>query len=318
MPVDNTNREQLSKKTFINGKNPTGSLKNLTTSYDFERESFLVPVLKFSSATPSDVVVTDEYTIVAASAVNTGVTLPQARLENKGKRYKITIAGKFPASVYVANGTFSSPAISTLTFPFVTINAGTTLNATVLDDGQYFLTYEDFYPNGGFDLDTNTLGSVESINTGFFDHFYVTKLILTNLPLGSIAGAGDEAFGIKLGDLPSNYVAVEATLGSFKLNNADGNITADTPEIGLGTTLAAGASATLGATENNLLGLTAADVNNTVADGSSFGGSSPFISTPVDTKDVYLNIADSWAGAESNLTISGNIVIKYITTGTIL
>jgi hypothetical protein len=64
MPVDNTNREQLSKNVFINGKNPSGSLKNLTNSYDFEQLNLQVPVLKFASTTPSDVYITDDYTVV--------------------------------------------------------------------------------------------------------------------------------------------------------------------------------------------------------------------------------------------------------------
>lgn len=96
------------------------------------------------------------------------------------------------------------------------------------------------------------------------------------------------------------------------LNAADGNIDADTPDVGLGTTIASGAVAVLGGTaafENILTGQTAADCNGTatkavvgtiLATGAS------------DSKAIYLNVADGWAASgETACPVTGTVVIEW-------
>ena len=98
------------------------------------------------------------------------------------------------------------------------------------------------------------------------------------------------------------------------LTNTDGNVDADTPDVGIGTVIATGAVATLDGTatfENLLTGQTFTNCTGTktkvgVIDQTLFIGEN-------DAHTIHLNAADTWAGAETTgLAATGTILIEYV------
>ena len=140
------------------------------------------------------------------------------------------------------------------------------------------------------------------------------KTVLTvDTTLPAIAGGASLAVGKLMYTLPAGAVAVKATYMSIALDESDGNITADTPDVGIGTTIGSGAVAVLGGTaafENILTGQTAADCDGTATAacvGTDLGV------TPAGDHTVYLNVADGWAASgEAACAVSGTIVLEWV------
>lgn len=128
------------------------------------------------------------------------------------------------------------------------------------------------------------------------DGCYVTR-IATNYTLPAIAGGANLAVGRKLITFPSGVIRVFGAYMSMSVKQTQGNITADTPDIGLGTTIASGVQALLSSTaafENVLTGQTAADCDGTA---SVAHVSTDLLIAAGDSHDLYLNIADGWAAS---------------------
>jgi hypothetical protein len=98
------------------------------------------------------------------------------------------------------------------------------------------------------------------------------------------------------------------------LTNTDSTIDADTPDVGLGTLKGDGANATLdavgAAAENILTGQTAADVTGTKT--TKGVSDQALVINPADARTIYLNIADTWAGADTMVKATGTIVIEWV------
>lgn len=96
--------------------------------------------------------------------------------------------------------------------------------------------------------------------------------------------------------------------------DADASVTSDTPEVGIGSVEAAGATATLSTTTENYTPNAA--VAASVADGAVSGGwaANLFIAASGGVaKTVFLNAADGWADRDAGtvpLTFTGTITIK--------
>lgn len=145
-----------------------------------------------------------------------------------------------------------------------------------------------------------------------YAHTTVLTLTGSSAVLPDIAGGAALGVGVLLYTLPAGACIVTGSKMSVAITQTDGNITADTPDIGLGTTIASGGVAVLGGTaafENILTGQTAADCDGTAT------------TKTVDTSlviesggghGVYLNVADTWAASGDDAAIlTGTVTIHW-------
>jgi hypothetical protein len=147
---------------------------------------------------------------------------------------------------------------------------------------------------------------VTAVHTSGDGKHFVTTLSFTALATPGIAGAAAEATGVKLYTFPAGVHVHQATDISVALQGG-GVVDADTPEVGIGSVIGSGANATLGAvgatSEDYILGQVAADVNGTAtevllaATAGALSGIS--LNQAADVKAIFLNFADTWAGADT-------------------
>lgn len=138
---------------------------------------------------------------------------------------------------------------------------------------------------------------------------YVTELTLTDVSF-TVAGAASEAIGALVYTFPAGTHYIDATHMNVSLQGG-GTVDADTPDIGIGTVIATGAVALLGGTatfEDIVDGQTAADCSGTATD--AFLEPDDKLSSSGDVKLMHLNIADTWAGADTVLA-SGTIKFRW-------
>lgn len=99
---------------------------------------------------------------------------------------------------------------------------------------------------------------------------------------------------------------------SIALKQTQGNVTADTPDLGIGTTIASGSVAVLGGTaafENILTGQTVDDCNGTAEVETV---DTPLVIGTADSHSAFLNVADGWAASgDAALAISGTVDIFW-------
>ena len=131
-------------------------------------------------------------------------------------------------------------------------------------------------------ITTNNIGTVASGSSvvEYGDGIFHQTAITVNTTLAEIA-SGNHSYGKLIYTFPAGALDVKATYISMALTQSDGNITADTPDIGVGTTTATGGtSATLnGGTMENIM--------------------------PGQT------VADGWAGTDAACAIAGTIIIEW-------
>lgn len=142
--------------------------------------------------------------------------------------------------------------------------------------------------------------------------FHKTRLSLTGA-LPTIAGGAALAVGRLIYTLPAGVIRiVSAYFDGVAITQSDGNIDADTPDVGIGTTIASGAVAVLSgnaAFENVLTGQTFTDCDGTA---ELVGAASTLIIDAADDHTLYLNVADTWAASgDAAATISGDVVITW-------
>lgn len=125
-------------------------------------------------------------------------------------------------------------------------------------------------------------------------------ILRINTTLGAIAGGANLALGKLIATLPSEECVIWAASMSLAIKQTQGNINADTPDLGLGTTLASGVQALLssvGATSENILtGQTMADCNGTAVV-ETVANTPLALTTGGVNKTVYANVADGWAAS---------------------
>lgn len=150
--------------------------------------------------------------------------------------------------------------------------------------------------------------------------FHMSVLTLTNVAVGTIAGAGNAAFGALIYTFPAGVHLHKVSYMSVGLTTAGATKT-DTPDVGIGSVVGSGAQALLsgvGATsEDYITGQTAADVNGTATLVGPVGAVAGLmtgisLNKAADVKAVYLNAADGWdAGAAGALTATGTVVLTW-------
>jgi hypothetical protein len=141
-----------------------------------------------------------------------------------------------------------------------------------------------------------------------------TLTVATVMP--AIAGGANLAVGKLLYTMPAGVIAIWASHMALALDEADGNITADTPDGGLGTVIASGVVALLNGTatfENILTGQTFNDCNGTVETVAlAPTAGAPFIMNAADAHTVHFNLADGWAAnGEAALAVSGTVTLLW-------
>lgn len=132
------------------------------------------------------------------------------------------------------------------------------------------------------------------INDG--DGLIVTR-ITTDTVLPAIAGGANLAVGKKLITFPAGVIRVYGAYMNLAITQTEGNIDADTPDGGLGTTIGSGAVAVLGGTaafENILTGQTFNDCDGTA---EVVQVATDLLIAAADSHDVYFNVADGWAAS---------------------
>lgn len=141
---------------------------------------------------------------------------------------------------------------------------------------------------------------------------HCTVLRLSGATLPAIAGGANLGVGRLLYTFPAGALRITSSQINVSITQTQGNITADTPDVGLGTTIASGAVALLSSTaafENVLTGQTATDCNGTA------------ILKTVDTSLVieasgahtlYLNVADGWAASgDTGARLNGTVTVHW-------
>lgn len=154
-----------------------------------------------------------------------------------------------------------------------------------------------------------TYGTVVEKGNG---NFHKTTITLDGA-FSAIAGGADLAVGRLIYTFPAGVVRINSVfLNGLALQQTEGNVTADTPDVGLGTTIASGAVDVLGGTaafENVLTGQTFTDCDGTA---ERVGAASTLVLTAADDHTLHLNVADGWAASgDVALGFTGDIVITW-------
>jgi hypothetical protein len=153
-------------------------------------------------------------------------------------------------------------------------------------------------------------GTVVANETGFDSH-RITTIDIADLSLivTTNASKGD---GKLIYTFPAGKIVVKRTTLSIGVVGTAALNVADTPEIGVGTVVATGAIATLGAgaaTMENLFDGTAISAcDNTAYQGSQ---SLTLAIAAAGVHNVYLNIADGWAGIDAGMKATGRVIIEW-------
>lgn len=143
-----------------------------------------------------------------------------------------------------------------------------------------------------------------------------TTVLTVSTTLPAIAGGANLAVGKLLYTFPAGEVVVESAYMSLAIQQTQGNITADTPDVGLGTTIGSGVVAVLGGTaafENVITGQTAADCDGaaTVKTATPTAGV-PLVIATADAHTLYFNAADLWAASgDAAAGLAGTVVINW-------
>lgn len=144
-----------------------------------------------------------------------------------------------------------------------------------------------------------------------------TVITLTNVDMGAPTAGAASAVGALIYTFPAgahchmvSYMSVGVTIGT---------VTTDTPDVGVGSVIASGATALLSGTatfEDYITGQTAADsagtatVKTATATAGALTGIS--LNEAASAKTIHINAADTWdAGITGNLTATGTVTLKW-------
>ena len=156
-----------------------------------------------------------------------------------------------------------------------------------------------------------TYGTVVEEGDG---NFHKTTITL-NGAFPAIAGGAALAVGRKIYTFPLGDIRIiSSVMSNMKLQQTEGNVTADTPDLGLGYVIASGANALLSANptfESILTGQTMADCDGTAKYAGADAAIAYYIN-PTPAIAVYLNVADTWAASgDVALGFTGTVVITW-------
>lgn len=145
------------------------------------------------------------------------------------------------------------------------------------------------------------------------DAYQHTTILTVSTGLPAIAGGAALSIGKLLYTFPAGAIVVDKAYMSMAILSSEEHIDADTPDVGLGTVIAAGANALLSDTsgaENILTGQTANNCTGTaevktVAD-------QVLVIESADNHTVYFNVADDWAAdGDATAGLTGTVVLHW-------
>jgi len=170
---------------------------------------------------------------------------------------------------------------------------------------------------------TQHLGTVPTPSSGTItgkswggDSAYFTELTLVDVPVVVPAGAAALAGGALIYTLPAGNVIVKSAAININVQDTGTANAAKTPDLGIGTTIGSGASATLnlvdsGNAENIMTGQTLAALSS-AATVRKVASVNTILAVPTaNAHTIYLNCADTWAGADVGNLASGKVVIEW-------
>lgn len=157
-----------------------------------------------------------------------------------------------------------------------------------------------------------------AVEIGDGNHHTTILTVSTTLP--AIAGGADLGVGKLLYTLPAGAVIVNSAKMNLAITQSEGHINADTPDGGLGTTIASGVVATLDGTaafENILTGQTFNDCNGTAEVKTAIPTAAiPLIIESGGDHTVYFNVADGWAASgDAAAALAGTVVLDWTFMG---
>lgn len=253
----------------------------------------------------------------ADSAGDTVTTLTNAS-QAAARTYTIPDAGA-NASVLLTTGTATSTTVDTAelnTLADVTAGTVTASKALVVDSNKDLASLRDVTLRN-----LKTTGNVGAANAGttaveYGDGAYHRTVLTVNTTLPAIAGGANLGVGKLLYTFPAGAIIIDAAYMSIAITQTQGNITADTPDVGLGTVIASGAVAVLSGTatfEDILTGQTAADCNGTATVKTAIPTAAvPLIVEAGGAHTVHLNVADGWAASgDAAATLVGTVVLSW-------
>lgn len=142
-------------------------------------------------------------------------------------------------------------------------------------------------------------------------HHKTTLAISTTLP--AIAGGAALAVGKLIYTFPAGVIVVNSAYMSMAITQTQGNINANTPDVGLGTTIGSGVVSVLGGTpafENLLTGQTAANCTGTA---TVKGVGDQLVIAAANDHTLYFNAAATWAASgDSAAILTGTVVIDWV------
>lgn len=154
-------------------------------------------------------------------------------------------------------------------------------------------------------------GVIDCIERG--DKSRHTTILTVQTTLPAIAGGANLAVGKLLYTFPAGAIVVHAATMSLAITQTTGNITADTPDGGLGTTIGSGVVAVLGGTaafENILTGQTFDDCNGT-AEVKTVADQVLVIEASA-AHTLYFNVADGWAASgDTGARLTGTVAFTW-------
>jgi hypothetical protein len=217
----------------------------------------------------------------------------------------------------------------------VTYKGSTTLPATTsvslqapLDTGETFegdVTFEEDVTAPKYltdtDVGTVTTAATTEVEEHGDDLFHYTKLTMTDFAMGTSGDAAAKAIGAKFYTLPAgDFIIENASIVGTVLAAVDDPAAANA-EVGIGTLIASGVQATLGAVDaacENVCGpvVIAAFDDTAVVGVSVAAGAQPFLRIAASgglARDLFLNAAATWADvtAAGAVTFTGVICLKW-------
>lgn len=153
-----------------------------------------------------------------------------------------------------------------------------------------------------------------AVEYGDGQHHATVLTVNTTLP--AIAGGAALAIGKLLYTFPAGAIVINEVKMNLAITQTQGNITNDTPDVGLGTVIASGAVATLDGTatfENILTGQTAANCNGTATVKTQDENLDAIvIETGASPRTVYFNAADTWAASgDAAALLTGTVTLHW-------
>lgn len=209
----------------------------------------------------------------------------------KDRRYEIVSnSGKIGVSITASSGKFDSDLTST---GDLSISGDTQDQTTITNIGT-------------------VPASITVVENGDGNNHTTTLTLAGVLP--AITGGVDQAIGLLIYTFPDGAIVINHAYITVGITQSEGNINADTPEVGLGTVIGTGVVAVLSTTlEDILTGQVAANCTGTATVKTAIPTAAvPFIIETGDAHTLHFNAADGWAASgDLAATVAGTVIIDW-------